>query len=155
MKGMMLRSATAVGIVLSVGGRASAEPRTHDGFQFRGASGLGYLADSEQPDGSSTSGNIHGVAGSFEAFFGGTLASGLSLGGFFGAVFAPGPSVSVNGNDIGTASSSASLDLFTIGPYIDFYPDPHGGFHALATVGFADLNASNGSRSSNSATGFG
>ena len=145
--------ALMVGALASWERDVRAEPRTHDGFQFRGTAGLGYLGDSESLGGLSD--NIHGVAGTSEFFFGGTLADGFSLGGYLGFTVAPGPSVSYGNGQRSVASSDVNLNFFTIGPYVDYYLDPHEGLHFLATVGFADLNVSNGGSSSDAATGFG
>jgi hypothetical protein len=53
-----------LGVLVSMTARANAEPRTHDGFQFRGTAGFGYLGDSESAG--PLSDNIHGVAGTSE-----------------------------------------------------------------------------------------
>ena len=68
---------------------------------------------------------------------------------------AVGPSVSLDG--FRASNSNTSLTLVTIGPYIDYYPDPRKGLHILGTLGFANLTDSydDGTLStSNSATGF-
>ena len=134
---------TLLGVAVSVCGSARAEPRTHDGFQFRGGLGVGYLSDSESVKGvSAPSAKIRGAAVALELYFGGTLAPGLSLGGYVSALSAPGPDVKLSDGQSFASSNDMSLNLSTIGPYLDFYPDPHGGFHVLGTVGFARVSAS-------------
>jgi hypothetical protein len=137
-------------------GRAGAEPRTHDGFQFRGALGVGYLSDSESLSDSSFSATISGVGLGLDLYFGGTPARGLTIGGFVNATTAVGPSLSVNGKSLGSASNDVSLGLGLIGPYLDYYPDPTSGLHVLALAGLASLSVSDGSGSSQqSGSGFG
>jgi hypothetical protein len=114
---------------------AHAEDQTHDGFQFRGAVGVAYISDAE-----STNATLHGGAGALEVYLGGTPARGLVIGGFASGVEAFGPSISANG--VTVTDSNEKLTMFTIGPYIDYYPHPHRGFHILGTVGFANLTAS-------------
>jgi len=122
---------------------AQAEPNTHDGFQFRGAIGPAFLSDTETAADGSGSATISGGAASLELYFGGTPARGLVVGGFVMGTSAASPSVSANGQTVGTASG-ASLGLGNFGPYIDYYPNPRGGFHVIGTLAFANLNVSNG-----------
>jgi hypothetical protein len=118
---------------------AHAEPGTHEGFQFRGAIGGGYLSDSESPDNATISGGAAGI----ELYAGGFVIPGLSVGGFVGGLSAPGPSVSVGGQTTQTANS-ASLTAVWLGPYLDWYPDAEGGFHALIAPEITRLSVNNG-----------
>jgi len=114
---------------------ARAEGRTHDGLQFRGTVGLGYISDAE-----SSNATLHGGAGVLEVYLGGTPARGLVIGGFLSGASAIGPSVTADGLTV--SSNDTRLTLVTVGPYIDYYPNPHEGLHILGTLGFADLTAS-------------
>jgi len=143
-----------VGVLSFVSSWAEAAPRTHDGFQFRGTIGPAYLSDSESFDGLDGSVKIHGGAAALELYFGGSPADGVTIGGFVSVLSAPGPSVEYKGLTY-TADSDASLNLSTVGPYVDFYPDPNGGFHLLGTVGYARLSANNGDDDERSASGIG
>jgi hypothetical protein len=135
-RGNVTGAATMLVAALALTSRPSrAEGRTHEGFQFRGAVGFGYISDDE-----SRNANLHGGAGVLEVYLGGTPARGLVIGGFLSGASAIGPSVSVDG--FSASSNDTRLTLFTVGPYIDYYPNPHGGFHVLGTLGFADLTAS-------------
>lgn len=125
--------------------RANAEPHKHDGFQFRGTLGLGYLEDFETTPNTPYSGRIGSFAGTTEFFFGGTLRPSIVIGGFLGLTSAPGPSATYP-YQVGT------LDLATFGPYVDYYFDPHQGFHVLGTVGLAGLLAERSDQSA--ASGF-
>ena len=151
----MHRTSFATAVVLTVAlslhaRSARAEGDVHDGFQFRGAVGLGYMSVSETGDAT-----LHGGAGTLEAYVGGMPIRGLAIGGLVTGTWAIGPSVSVNG--FTASDSDTSLSLITIGPYVDFYPNPRKGFHILGTLGFASLTASydDGNFSaSSSASGF-
>jgi hypothetical protein len=127
---------------------AGAEERTHDGFQFRGAVGFGYLSDAESNDGT-----LHGGAGVLEIYLGGMPVRGLAIGGFLSGASAVGPSITVNG--FSASDSNTSLTLVTVGPYIDYYPEPRKGFHILGTLGYANVKASfdDGTLSANSSAG--
>ncbi len=148
-----LRGALLSTAIVCAAGAAHADPRTHDGFQFRGAVGAGYLSDSES--GGGLKGTISGFAPPFELYLGGTLAPGLAVGGTFNFTIAAGPSYSIDGVGSGTASSDVSLNFLTIGPYVDYYIDPTKGLHVLGTVGYAVENVSSKNSSSNGSTGFG
>lgn len=143
--------------------QAAAAPQAHDGFQFRGAVGGGYLVDTFSiPAGLSIAGislgsidyTIHGGAGSLELYFGGTPAAGLVLGGFFSGVSAVAPSMTVGGQEF-TANDNVRLNFAMLGPYVDYYPDPTTGFHLLGALGYAQLNLEDGSSKTKNATGFG
>jgi hypothetical protein len=148
-------SVAIVGVLAVVGSCLAASParaegRTHEGFQFRGAVGAGYMSDSESSDAA-----LHGGAGAAEVYLGGMPIRGLAIGGFLSGATAVGPSATADGFSV--SDSNTSLTLVTIGPYIDFYPDPHRGLHILGTLGLARLTASydDGNFSArNSATGF-
>jgi hypothetical protein len=153
----------SLGIVCA-SGVAGAAPRNHDGFQFRGALGFGFLSGNFKADVpvglpglgvGNIGGTISGPAGSFELYFGGTPAQGLTLGGYLSATVAAGPTYKADNGVSGTANGDVSLNLFTGGPYIDFYPDPTTGFHLLGTLGYAELTASNDNTTSEASTGVG
>jgi hypothetical protein len=127
-------------------GTASADPDTHDGFQFRGTLGGAYLHDSESVEGAGVTSEDFTVSGGallLELYFGGTPVPGLVFGGFLSALSAPGPTVEAGGMTF-EANDDASLGLASIGPYVDFYPSPQGGFHVLGTLGYAQVTADNG-----------
>ena len=114
---------------------ARADGYTHDGLQIRGAIGFGYLSDSESTGNVGSS--LHGGAGTLELYIGGTPVRGLVIGGFVSGATAFGPDLTAGG--VTVSDSNVSASLFTIGPYIDFYPDPRRGLHFLGTLGFAKL----------------
>jgi hypothetical protein len=139
-------------------GTARAAPYTHDGFQFRGTLGGGYLHDSESVEGSANvqafDASVSGGALLLELYFGGTLAPGLVLGGFLSGMSAPGPEAEV-GEATFETSDDASLGLGSLGLYADFYPDPQGGFHLLGTLGYAQVTFDDGDGTVEAATSSG
>lgn len=155
----MTRSWVGVLVLAIVGwaGTARADVETHDGFQFRGTLGGGYLHDSESLEGAGNGidATVSGGAALLEIYLGGTPVPGLVFGGFLSGMSAPGPSAKV-GNTTIEASDDQSLGLGSVGPYVDFYPSPQKGFHVLGTLGFAQVsfNDGNGTVDAASSSGF-
>ena len=133
----------AAAVVLASAAPAAADPFYHDGFQFRGTVGPGYINDSASFSDGSASATISGGGASIELYFGGAPVRGLGLtiGGFVAGSSAIGPSFSQGGTTVST-SNSTSFGVGTVGPYVDFYPNPGSGFHVLGTLGFAQLQVS-------------
>lgn len=126
-------------------GTAKADPDTHDGFQFRATLGGGYLHDSESIEGVTNDfdASVSGGAALFELYLGGTPVPGLVLGGYLSGMSAPGPEAEINGMTF-EADDDVSLGLGSIGPYVDYYPDPLGGFHVLGSLGYAQVSFDDG-----------
>jgi hypothetical protein len=119
----------------------------HHGFYFRGAVGAGLAASaSGHPDGDNNSAdnaNISGGSVDVELGFGGTVYPGLAVGGMvYGSSF-PSPTYSISGMNL----SGGTIVLSSIGPFADWYFDPAKGLHAQAAIGFAALQAKQGSSS--------
>jgi hypothetical protein len=144
MRGAIFGGGLAAALVLASATPAAADPFYHDGFQFRGTIGPGYINDSASFNDGSASATISGAGASIELYFGGAPVRGLGLtiGGFLAGSSAIGPSFSQGGVTVNT-SNSVSLGVGTVGPYVDFYPNPGSGFHVLGTLAFAQLQASN------------
>jgi hypothetical protein len=70
---------------------------------------------------------------------GGTPSPGLVLGGEFFFQQATKPNVDYNGTSV-QAQNNANFGL--LGPFIDWYPDPSGGFHLGAMIGISVLTVS-------------
>jgi hypothetical protein len=121
----------------------------HDGFYLRLSAGLGYGSDSIKSH-VVNSASFKGGAATTEIYVGGTPTDGLVVG---GAAIAPSfgsPSTEVNGKSVG---GPKQLALAAFGPFVDWYFDPHRGFHAQAFLGIASLRA-NDSSPSQDPTGF-
>src|SRR5262245_5205557 len=119
----MIRSWVGVLVLglVCVAGTAKADPDTHDGFQFRGVIGGGYLHDSRTLEGSfggvsrSAEGTAKGGAGLFELYFGGTPVPGLVFGGYLSGISAPGPTLEDDQNGEVEADDDFSMGFGSIG----------------------------------------
>lgn len=113
---------------------ANAKPYEHDGFQFRGIVGGGYLSNKETP----MNDTLAGGAGGLELYFGGEVVPGLTLGGFFGGQMAVNPTFTYGGQSASTGDN-VSLMLSLFGGYADYYFSPGSGFHIMLNVALASL----------------
>jgi hypothetical protein len=125
--------ATALSCAALMGSAATAHadsaPRTHDGFHFQVAGGLGYynVSNDAQP--------FSGVTIPMQLYLGGTLMSHLAFGGGIMFDYSPAPSTDVQG-----VSSQTVLGL---GLYGDYYLDPKaGGLHFQGFLGWGGLETS-------------
>ncbi len=121
-----------------------AAPKTHDGFYFKGALGLGYLSSGirEEPHNTPFGGTTaSGIGASGLLFFGGTPMEHLVLGGgTTGGHFAT-PKL----KDGGYEADAEHDFLFTLtGPGAAYYFDQHGGVHVIGLWGFAMLDPGTG-----------
>src|ERR1700689_3922396 len=73
-------SILAIASVLTYSLAANADDQTHEGFQFRIASGISYLNDNESGAGQ-ISDSIYGGGATVETYFGGAPIRGLFVGG--------------------------------------------------------------------------
>ncbi|HVK75630.1 MAG TPA: outer membrane beta-barrel protein [Kofleriaceae bacterium] len=108
---------------------ADSAPRTHDGFHFQLAGGLGYynVSNDVQP--------FSGVTLPTQLLIGGTLFNGLAFGGGVVFDYSPSPSTDTPG-----VSSQSILGL---GVYADYYLDAKtNGLHVQGFVGWGGLETS-------------
>ena len=113
----------------------------HDGFYFRFGIGGGGLSakGKEDPDRGFGDVTVKGGGIGVDFAFGGTLAPGLVLGGEY--VFQQAVKPTVESRVLsGTTNDNANFGV--IGPFIDWYPDPSGGFHFGGLLGLAAMTAS-------------
>ncbi|HEX7672351.1 MAG TPA: hypothetical protein VF395_22305 [Polyangiaceae bacterium] len=107
------------------------EPRSrhyHDGFYLRLSVGFGGLGVSS--NGGGTSSTTSGWGGAIDVLAGGTPAPGLVVGGGVLLQEAFSPSFSERGH-------SGPVGLGMLGPMIDAFPNPAGGFHVGGLVGLS------------------
>jgi Autotransporter beta-domain len=132
-------------------GSALADPMTHDGFYFRGATGLGYLHSSISAPGLDAS--MSGLAIGFDAWFGGSPIPGLAIGGGITTFDVPSPSLK-SGGASQTFNGHAMLDI--VGVFGDYYFDPNRGMHLEALLGYGVLGRTdnNGNSSNNDPSGL-
>ena len=116
------------------------EPYAHDGFYLRLGLGVGYLHDSITLKGvtSNTDFSIKGFGIPLEIALGGTIAPGLVLGGAIQGGSFPNPTAKFGGIS-GDLNTTAVLS--SIGPFVDYYPDPRGGLHFQGFVGYGVIGA--------------
>lgn len=113
----------------------------HDGFFLRISFGPGFLLDwfeDEDESGNRVDGEYSGI--SFSAFFvsiGGTLFDGLVLSVYLMDAGIYNPDYDVEGVE---GTSENDMSFFSMGPLVDFYPDPAGGFHFGIAFGLADVD---------------
>jgi hypothetical protein len=109
--------------------REKAGAHTHDGFYFRlglGGAYFGGSVDTAQKT-SVTGGHI-----AIDLAFGGTPVPGLVIG---GGIYGSGGGASWESG--GTTTKIDSSTLSTLGPFIDWYPNPKDGWHLTGMIGFS------------------
>ncbi len=116
-------------------------PRVHRGFYLRAALGGGFARDGlsytgplgvKYPSGEASGGSVVG-----DVALAGSLKPGLFLGGAFFFEQVASPKVTLGGVDV--ASDVGVGTLLFVGPYVDWYFDPHKGMHLLGSVGGARI----------------
>lgn len=133
-------------------------PRTrlrHDGFYLRLNGGFGYGSTTATSDGSSAEYNLHGGTYGLDVLIGGTPGTGLVVG---GGLFLQGyidPGTSREGESFVNLAKrdSDGVGLVMIGPFIDVFPNPYGGFHFGGTLALAGTSLQD--RKDNPSGGFG
>jgi hypothetical protein len=113
--------------------------RRHDGFFARSEPGVAlffaFIADSG-PKPRRTA--VRGIGQSGAISVGGTPAAGLVVGGTAWAARID-PSFVEGGTHVTPDDDSVKLSALRLGPFVDWYPEPNGGFHAFASVAFTTL----------------
>lgn len=99
-----------------------------------------------------------GGAADFDVLVGGTPVPGLAVGGGLMLLFGGPPAYGVDAPDPGGerrdfAQSQEGIGLALLGPMIDGFPNPRGGFHVGGLVGFASVGITDGE--DNASGGFG
>ncbi len=126
----------------------------HDGFYLRMSLGGGFIGSTVSQNGLADT-TLSGGGGAFDLMIGGTPTPGVVLGGALLGNTAPNPSYEIDGKQ---QDVNATLNFAILGPFIDGFPDPKGGFHVGGMLGGAGLsledNATGGSVSTSYA-GYG
>lgn len=97
--------------------------REHDGFYLRLGLGPGFSFGSV--DAAGTSVDVKGVHVGTELALGTTLAPGLVVGGGSFSMVVPAPKYEASG----TSFTAGTHHVSGVGPFVDYYRDPHGGLH--------------------------
>jgi hypothetical protein len=138
-RGVVSFSAALLATVLGLPS-AAAEPapgaHTHDGFYLRLALGGGALHATFT--GGSSPGDSKGGGGAamLDVLIGGTPASGLVVGGGYQFDMAQHADFNFGPNDTG---SDGNVIRGVVGPFVEWFPDPHGGFSAGLLGGYTVL----------------
>jgi hypothetical protein len=125
--------------------------KVHDGFYMRLS--LGFGSQSTKIDNGTLLPNFTADGGTLnvDLLAGGAPSPGVVLG---GALLFEGLASTTFSPDVYAVKSSVAL--WTIGPFIDGYPDPRGGFHLGGTIGLSSARLTqNPSFSTNKTGGFG
>jgi hypothetical protein len=125
--------------------RAAASSEHHESFHARAFLGVGRFLASSSANGRSSR-DFTGTTFSWSAGVGGNLTEGFVLGGAIQVdrVFGLAGEDSETGElDLAEISFSHVL----VGPFLDIYVSPAGGFHFLGMVGISDLNVHSSRRS--------
>jgi hypothetical protein len=139
----------------------ASKPRWHDGFYFQGTIGAGYTRTSTELGlGDQTADlSVYGFGTTGSVWFGGTPVPGLAIGGgtFGSTAFAPNSKLSVGSTELeGTNEADTALSLGIVGPFADWYFNPHRGLHAQLLVGYGIAwITSGGQTSSDNPSGVG
>ncbi len=124
----------------------------HDGLYLRvAAGGGGFDADESTKLGSGLTYSGGGVG--FDAALGGTFAPGWVLGGTL--MYQRDSNLSVGTPAEAATSSGLDLNFGVVGPFVEWYPDPRGGFHLGALAGFAMATWSGSSSGASGTAGRG
>jgi len=135
--------ALALAFVVAATGSACAEPRVHDGVYVRLGMGGGYaIGTLVAPSGHDAS---RGPGVATQLAVGWTPRPGVVVGlGTF-------PSITTSPHYDGT--NAGGQHVSATGPFVDYFPDPHGGLHVTGGVLFAVGYLDGGERTSH--IGFG
>lgn len=121
---------------------AESEARTHDGFHFQAALGLGYYNVSADDTGFDQS--ISGMTFPGQLLLGGTVIENLVIGGGLALDYAPSPTLESMGVEV--QNSDISQFIIGLGAYVDYYlPQPIGPGtpHFQVFAGWGGLETSN------------
>jgi hypothetical protein len=107
----------------------------HDGFYLRMSLGGGAIvAEREYDHGGFFDSTVRGGGVAFDVLIGGTPTPGFVIGGGFVSNVAENPSNETSGGKVDTEWATSTA---VVGPFIDGFPDPEGGFHVGGMLGLA------------------
>lgn len=160
-KSVIAASLLSLPIAFVASSASAAEPvqevvageHTHDGFYMRLGAGYGYMTTSSSVTGQANSASIKGVGPAFQMSFGGTPIPGLVIAGTMFMHLQSKPSVDLGNGQ--SADANSSVFLLSLGPIVDYYPDPHGGLHFGGGPLFSTFNGINYTSTGFGATVFG
>lgn len=122
--------------------RPGKRERFHDGFYLRMSIGGGYLWSEFSP-GLLAANDLNGRSGAFDLMLGGTPSDGLVVGAggwFNGMDHRRAYRKGFEEEEVEGEVPWGSIGVGAIGPFLDYYPRPRGGFHVGGMVGFAGIS---------------
>lgn len=140
-----MRSAVALGVALALCSpralaQATPEPveadptaRTHDGFYLRLSLGGGALK-AKFSGGAADDTEVSGGGAMIDVLIGGTPVSSLVVGGGYQFEMAQDAEY-----DSGSSSGTGNLARGVLGPFVEWFPDRHGGFSVGLLAGYTFL----------------
>lgn len=121
--------------------QAQTEPdrsaETHDGFYLRLSLGGGALRAKFSGGDEAPDSKADGAAAMLDVLLGGTPAPGLVVGGGYQFEMSQDADYELGSNSTG---SGGHLSRGVIGPFVEWFPDRHGGFSAGLLAGYSILN---------------
>jgi hypothetical protein len=117
----------------------------HDGFYLRMGLGGGYAGFSGNVGDMDAS--IKGGGAVLELLIGGSPAPGITIGGGFAFGSLQKPKVKLG--DFPEQEANNDLSYGILGIFMDWYPDPRGGFHLQPLLGVANAQADDSSSNNN------
>lgn len=113
--------------------------RVHDGFYLRVGLGTGALGVSLDDDVLDSTLESSGMDLALDLRIAGTPSAGLVIGGALFAHALPSAKLESNGRDTGL---DPSIGVGLLGPFIEGFPDPRGGFYLGGCIGLARVQYS-------------
>lgn len=116
---------------------AASQPRTHDGFFFRGSLGFGpgWVNESVESGAGEQELSMSGFTGMVELLFGGTPAPGFVIGGGLSGHSIVNPTVEFN--DVEFETEDTSVGISQIAVFANYYPNAAGGLYLHGSLGYA------------------
>jgi hypothetical protein len=112
-------------------------PHRHDGFYLRLATGFGPYNETIRLPSEDSHTTVTGMASTSDFAIGGSPRPGLILGGAIWSTTVLASDTRTDPGAIVPPSTLQSGSYSVLGPWMDYYFDPHGGLHMPASLGFA------------------
>jgi hypothetical protein len=117
--------------------------RRHDSFYLRMGLGIAHgRVTTETDDPVAFKATFQGLGPAYEIMLGGTVGSGVVIGGGIVAQDISDPEIDLE-PDVGLTEdledNNDALGILVLGPFVDWFFDEHGGFHAGAMIGIGSV----------------
>lgn len=132
--------AVATGPDAPTGHGDRSQPHLHDGFYLRLAWGIGPYNELIDRPGQESHATVAGIAYTTDVAAGTSIRPGVVLGGAFWSSTVLASTTRAFDGEATTSSTAQNPSSWVVGPWIDYYFDPRGGFHLPAGIGIAIIN---------------